>query len=87
MPLEIKVTMDSGDERMVYVPTDLTVLPKSGSFEYTETWPWTDREKEVVIPIPVGNIVKVEIDPDGWMADINPDNNVWPKEEKAKDED
>lgn len=90
MPLEIRITLKgTGDQIMVYVPTDLTIVPKSGSFTYAETWPWTSRDREVTIPFPYTDIDKIEIDPNGWMADIDPDNQVWDSnatEEKKEEE-
>lgn len=81
MPLEIRITTIHGDTRWIYVPTDLTTKPKKGNYTYTEVWPWTRTDQETLVPIPFREIQKVEIDPYGWMADTDPTNNDWTKEE------
>ena len=78
MPLEIRMSMKDGSERWVYVPTNKTVVPKTGSFTYAEVWPWTRREADISVSIPFNEIEKIEIDPHGYMADIHPENNIWP---------
>lgn len=86
MPLEVLITLKSGSKRMMYVPTDLTVVPKTTTFTYVDTWPWTMREKEIRIPINFNEIEKIEIDPMSWMADVNTDNQTWSVEiEQEKD--
>ena len=82
MPLEIRITTIHGDTRWIYVPTDLTTIPKKGNYTYAEVWPWTRVSQQALIPVPFREIQEVEIDPYGWMADTDRSNNDWTKEKE-----
>ncbi len=66
MPLIVKYTYADNTTETVQYPA--------------RVWRKNDKEIQKVIPA-TKKIIKIEVDPDAVTADINPDNNVWPKEE------
>jgi len=66
MPLIVKYTYDDGTSETIHYPA--------------RVWRKNDKEIQKVIPA-TKKIVKIEVDPQGETADINPGNNTWPKEE------
>ena len=49
-------------------------------YQLIKDWPWTHPEYFFDIPVVLNNIVKIEIDPSGRLADTNLTNNIWRKE-------
>lgn len=85
MPLLIQITTGSGNE-LHYIPIDL--LRCDGPFDYTKVklhadWPWVYQSYTLELSMPVNNIKQMVIDPNGWMADIEPSNNIWPMIQKG----
>ena len=80
MPLEIQVTLKDSSRVMIYVPIDLMRgtkhFDKSTKYEVAKVWQWTDTKYDLIIPYRFKQIVKIEIDPNHGMADINRENNV-----------
>ncbi|QCK15891.1 M1 family metallopeptidase [Mangrovivirga cuniculi] len=82
MPVEFTVTLKDGKEEQYYVPLavmrgakdfnndDVTILPD---------WGWTHPTYTVELDIAPQNILKIEIDRDNYMADINRNNNTFTK--------
>ncbi len=66
MPLIVKYTYADNTTETVQYPA--------------RVWRKNDKEIQKVIPA-TKKIIKIEVDPDAVTADINPDNNVWPKQE------
>jgi len=69
------------------------VMPLVVRFTYEDTttetityparvWRMNDSEISKVIPA-LKKIVKIEVDPDQVTADVDPTNNIWPKEQRA----
>lgn len=68
MPLIVKYTYEDNTSETIQYPARV----------------WRKNAEEIQKLIPATKkIIKIEVDPDAVTADINPDNNSWPKE-KAK---
>lgn len=62
MPIRMNVSYDDGDTELIQLPVDV----------------WRNNEKRFVYGLFTDHsITRVELDPGGWTADINEDNNVW----------
>ena len=79
MPLDVRVTYIDGSQQDFYTPLDLMRGEKPASADninrkILKDWTWTyptysfKTDKEVL---------KVEIDPSGFLADTNRTNNIW----------
>ena len=81
MPLDITVTLTSGEVEHHYVPLDLLRGEKSTSYDKTvhRDWGWVRPNYELTLDIPKGKIEKIEIDPSKQMADVDQGNNLWEK--------
>ena len=73
MPIQLKVTYEDGSDTFMSMPADVW-----RSNELTFTKGFFSQKK----------VVKVELDPNGVFADIDPEDNVWnaPKVESEKSE-
>lgn len=80
MPVEVRVELSSGIVQHYYIPLELMrgtkPLEEVGSKAVQkEDWAWTHPYYALEIPVAIGQVVKVSIDPNGGTADVNPDNN------------
>lgn len=81
MPVDLMITFRDGSKELHYVPMYLMFGakgvedPKMNSKTY-EAWKWTHPTYEVSTSRKLQDIVKVEIDPSGRMADVNPKDNT-----------
>jgi hypothetical protein len=79
MPIEVVVTRNSGSKMLFYIP--LGIMRGEKSAESTieriilKDWAWTHPEYQFDIDIPYEDIVSIEIDPSGRLADIDRSNN------------
>ena len=62
----------------------LVDTPQNGftydNFQTKEDWPWVYPLYELELPISKSEIESIEIDTSRRMADVNRENNVYPKE-------
>ncbi|NPA43458.1 MAG: M1 family metallopeptidase [Chlorobi bacterium] len=71
MPIVLVITYEDGTKEKKIYPAEI--------------WRFNDKEVSKLI-VTDKEIVKLEIDPENITADVNPDNNVWPREEKNEGE-
>ena len=66
MPVDVKITMENGDSKVVWFPIEL--------------WSNAETENDTTIELP-SKPVKAELNPDGRILDVNRLNNIkpWPK--------
>ncbi|PTM05950.1 MAG: peptidase M1 [Bacteroidetes bacterium] len=82
MPLRIKITLKEGIEQRYYIPTASQMgAPDEEGWQVLSPWPWTHPEYEAFLQVNFKDIAKIEIDPGGFMADVNRANNSYPQEE------
>jgi len=80
MPLDVRVTLESGEQKLFYIPLELmrghkpeeAGMPKR---VIMEDWPWPYPYYELGVE---GKVVSVEIDPSLRMADVDRSNNLFP---------
>ncbi len=78
MPLSLEVVLRSGKTERYYIPVDLTTKAKQTEETTLPTWPWTQSDYAFEIEASLGEIESIRIDKEGFMADINEKNNLWP---------
>ena len=87
MPIDVVITFKDGTQETWNIPLDIMRGEKpnenvGSDYRIAEKdWQWTDLTYELVIPVRSKNIVKVQIDPTGRLADLIPDNNTWAKDD------
>jgi len=89
MPLDIFVQDTAGNLYYYYIPLDLLRNTKENPFpnmtqNMLPVWKWAVPQYEFTIDIPLKKIDFITIDPFGYMADINPENNVYKRNENKK---
>ena len=82
MPLDVVVSYKDGTQENFYIPLEIMRGEKNEKF-YSKTtqmadWGWTYPEYSFTIDRSISDIQAIVIDPSQRMADIDPDNNVWP---------
>lgn len=81
LPVEFSVEMKDGSKKYFYIPIDLTNNSKTNFARPTSTLPyWSGSEKKyrvLVKDIKKANITNFTIDPDGFMPDVKPNNNIF----------
>ena len=83
MPLDITVTRKNGKLEHYYIPLRIMrgeKVHQNDNVSLEEDWAWTHPTYELIIPCKLSKIKKIEIDPSNRMADIERENNVYPKE-------
>lgn len=81
MPLRLKVY--TKDDRVLeyYVPTfSMMGAPATGE-KVLAAWPWTHPSYEALLPLAFEDIDRIIIDEEGFSGDLNPANNLYPREE------
>lgn len=80
MPLDVVITYHDGSSEQVYLP--LVIMRGNKSIEkgmptriISESWPWTNPTKSILLPKAKSRIKSIEIDPSMRMADIDRANN------------
>ncbi|SEJ09255.1 Peptidase family M1 [Dyadobacter sp. SG02] len=82
MPLDVVVSYKDGTQENFYIPLEIMRGEKNEKL-YAKTtqmadWGWTYPEYSFTIDRNTSDIQAIVIDPSQRMADIDPDNNVWP---------
>lgn len=82
MPVDLEVEYRDGSIEHFYIPMRIMFGAKDHEYpeiERTvlEDWPWVYPSYSFSIPVLKEDIVRIQIDPSGRMADINPANTFW----------
>lgn len=80
MPVDIRIILTNGKEVNYYIPLDIMRGEKKEGMEnvtIAPDWTWTSPMYTLNIGIPLRNITRIIIDPNGWMADVNRSNNSY----------
>lgn len=86
MPLDVVVSYKDGSIMNFYIPMEIMRGEKKENL-YTKTtllsdWGWTYPEYTFTIDKNLNDIERIVIDPSQRMADINPENNIYPSLQK-----
>jgi len=83
MPIDVVVTYKDGTKEVHYMALRIMRGEKPAETDNKRIvhpdWPWTNPTQEFTIDRPIEDIVSIEIDPSGRMADTNRENNKWEK--------
>ncbi len=87
MPLDVVVSYKDGTQEDFYIPLEIMRGEKNEKL-YAKTtqladWGWTYPEYSFTIDRNIADVQAIAIDPSQRMADIDPDNNVWPTVSKT----
>ncbi|WP_421762937.1 M1 family metallopeptidase [Ekhidna sp.] len=81
MPMDVLVTFSDGTKKIYYAPLGIMRGEKSNETDLERIilpdWSWTHRYYEFTVDSSKENISSIEIDPDGYMADVRRENNKW----------
>ncbi|OYX08596.1 MAG: hypothetical protein B7Z16_19050 [Algoriphagus sp. 32-45-6] len=80
MPIDLVITYKDGSQEMIYLPLAIMRGQKGDeagmpSRIFSDTWPWTNLSKTIVLTKPFSSIKSVEIDPSKRLADLQQENN------------
>lgn len=80
MPVDVKVTMLDGTEQWYHIALGLMrcAKPIAKNAEQLTNWPWVYPYYTFSIDLPLAQIKSIQIDPDEFTADMNPENNAYP---------
>lgn len=82
MPLDVVVTYVDGKTENFYIPLEIMRGEKQekiyDKITLLSDWGWTYPEYSFMLNTGYGNIKTIVIDPSNRMADVNPDNNIYP---------
>lgn len=88
MPIDIVVTYKDGSKEVHYTALRMMRGEKPAETDDPRIqhpdWPWTHPTYEMSIDRPISDIVSIEIDPSGRMADTDRNNNKWEAETIAE---
>jgi hypothetical protein len=80
MPVDVEVTLRNGKRLRYNIPLGMMRGHKAsdtrfGEFDVLPIWRWVAPDYTFTVPVPVGEITRVHIDPSGRLADVKRDNN------------
>jgi len=83
MPLDIVVTMKDGTKHMHHIPMVIMRGEKKEEAGYDswtvhEDWAWVKPYYDLSLELKIKKIESIEIDPSFRLADVNPNNHIWP---------
>jgi hypothetical protein len=81
MPIDLEVKYKDGTTQTFYIPMDLMrgekpSIGSKGTWTVMKDWSWVAPDYQVEITKSAMDIESVTIDPSGYMADVNRENNV-----------
>jgi hypothetical protein len=76
MPIEVKVDFEGGESQTYYIPLRIMRWEKPNAGTVVDDWAWAYPTYDLEIPTAQYGIEKIEIDPSGYMADVDKENNV-----------
>jgi len=86
MPVDVEIIMNDGRKQYLTIP--LRIMRGEKEYDYGSElkvlpdWPWTNATYSVTINQKLKDIESIRLDPMGKVADINTEDNIWPKKEK-----
>lgn len=83
MPIDVNVTYSDGSKQIYNIPLNMMHNYKKQESDVNQKnlpyWKWTQKEYEFSLDVPPEKIKSIEIDASYRMADINRENNIYPK--------
>ena len=90
MPLDVLVNYNDGSYDVFYIPIALMRGEKENPYNFSwkirKDWAWSFPEYTFQIDRPLEDISFIVIDPTGYMADVNRNNNEYFKQDKIEKE-
>jgi aminopeptidase N len=88
MPIDLTVTYTDGSQENFYIPLRMMHFEKPNptpEVKRTVLSDWAWAYPTYSFEIPSGkSVVKVQVDPAGFLADVHPENNTYPQEPVTK---
>lgn len=86
MPIDMKIELEDGSTYLYNIPLDLMRGTKKFDsnikVEFLKPWHWVKPKYEIELAFPIKKIKSIVIDPLHQMADIIPENNIYPEAKK-----
>ncbi len=84
MPVDVLIETTDGEQILYHIPLRMMRGEKPNekffeSYKVGKDWPWTHANYDLEVDIPASKIEAVVIDPTLRMADIDLENNVYPR--------
>lgn len=83
MPIDVNVTYSDGSKQIYNIPLNMMHNYKKQESDVNQKnlpyWKWTQKEYEFSLNVSPEKIKSIEIDATFRMADINRENNIYPK--------
>ncbi len=83
MPIEVEVHLNSGKVETYYIPLRQMRGAKEINATVLDSWAWVNPNYDFEINHDISKIKEIIIDPSNSLADINPEDNVFPHEAKS----
>ena len=86
LPVEFSVELKDGTINYYYIPLDLNNNVKTDFYRTTQSLAkWSCGEPNYSISLPgisIKDVLKITLDPDGFLPDVFMENNSWPIEKE-----
>jgi hypothetical protein len=84
MPLDVTLRTKDGKEYRYYIPLEMMRGEKKGDrfyedFKVMDDWSWTHPTYLLEVDVKIEDIEKIEIDVSQRLADVNREDNVYPR--------
>jgi aminopeptidase N len=86
MPIDVEIKLKNGETVSLYIPLRQMRGSKPTSSKELASWIWVAPEYRIDLEFPIIEIESVIIDPKMMLADVNRDNNVFPRIPKPEEE-
>lgn len=89
MPLDVEVIMKNGEKHIFHIPLDLmrgakqsdTNLYPGANYQVMKDWNWVYKSYTLETDLPYKKIASIDINPSEKLADVDPSNNKYPKQD------
>lgn len=86
MPIDVSVKLKNGETVSIYVPLRQMRGVKTTNAKVLESWIWVAPEYTFNLDYAAAEIESISIDPENMLADVNRENNVFPRVPKPEEE-
>lgn len=79
MPVDVEVTFKDGNKVMYNIPL-VMMMGHKDEYLPESAWPWTHPTYDLQVNFGMDAIKSIRINPNGYVADLNSDNDTWSRD-------
>ncbi len=86
MPIDLEIKLKNGETHSIYIPLRQMRGGKTTDSETLNSWIWVQPEYSFNVGFSIREIASITLDPQMMLADVNLENNLFPRAPKVEHE-